>query len=175
VTIRDLRLPIEMSIKIRPIHLDDLPFMREMLYQSIFADPPPPRGILDEPAFSHYVEGWGRAHDFGFVAMDAESSNRVGSVWIRLLTHDDPGWGYLDDNTPEVSTLAVMPERRGQGIGTALMQTLLDYADVRYTQVSLSCDPRNPAMRLYERLGFVFIGINGTSHTMVRKRSVPEC
>jgi hypothetical protein len=35
--------------------------------------------------------------------------------------------------------------------------------------ISLSCDPANPAMRLYERLGFVAVGESGTSITMLKR------
>jgi ribosomal protein S18 acetylase RimI-like enzyme len=143
--------------------------MREMLYQSIFAHYPLPRGIIDEPEFKHYTAGWGQPHDAGFIAEDA-SGEPLGAAWLRLLTHEDPGWGYVDDETPEVCTLAVLPEWRGKGAGTALMQALLQHADARYAQVSLSCDPNNPAMRLYQRLGFIYHGISGTSHTLLRRR-----
>lgn len=154
---------------ISPATEADLPFMREMLYQSIFVQPPPPRSILDQPEFKHYIAGWGKPHDAGFIATDAASDEPIGATWIRLLTHDDPGWGYVDDDTPEVCTLAVMPQWRGRGVGTALMDALLRYVDVRYEQVSLSCDPNNPAMRLYQRLGFAYHSVSGTSHTLVRR------
>lgn len=144
--------------------------MREMLYQSIFVQPPPPRGILDQPEFRHYIEGWGRAHDAGFIAAtNSTNGDPIGATWIRLLTHDDPGWGYVDDHTPEVCTLAVIPQWRGRGVGTALMAALLQHTDARFEQVSLSCDPNNPAMRLYQRLGFAYHGVSGTSHTLVRR------
>ena len=158
-----------MTYSISPLVQTDLPFMREMLYQSIFVRPLLPRSIIDEPEFRHYVADWGQLHDVGFIATDVNDTP-IGVVWVRLLTHEDPGWGYVADDTPEVSTLAVLPEWRGQGVGTALMRALLDHADVRYRQVSLSCDPDNPAMHLYQRLGFVYHGVSGTSHTLLRKR-----
>ncbi len=159
-----------MDFKIRPILHTDLPFMREMLYQSIFVQPPLPRSVLDAPEFRHYISDWGKLHDAGFIAADSDSAP-VGAAWLRLLTQEDSGYGFVDDDTPEVCTLAVVPEWRGQGVGQALMVALLRYADGRYAQVSLSCDPNNPAMRLYQRVGFVYHGISGTSHTLLRKRA----
>jgi len=158
-----------MTFTLRSITHADLPFMCEMLYQSIFADPPLPRSILEAPEFRHYIADWGRPHDAGFLAMNADA-NPIGAAWIRLFTHDDPGFGYVDNDTPEVSTLAVVPEWRRKGIGMALMQALLSHADLHYAQVSLSCDPNNPAMHLYRQLGFAYWGINGGSHTLLRQR-----
>ena len=162
-----------MSYSISPLKRSDMPFMREMLYQSIFVQPPLPRSIIDAPEFKHYLAEWGKPHDAGFIAKDA-SGAPIGSVWMRVLTHDDPGWGYVDDATPEVSTLAVLPEWRARGVGTALMHAFLACADVRYQQVSLSCDPNNPALRLYQSLGFVGHSFSGTSHTLLRKRPTPD-
>ena len=155
---------------IRPITPADAPFMREMVYASIYAHEPLPHSIVDEPDFRHYHAHWGQPHDPGFVAADAHGTP-IGAIWIRQLTHDDPGWGYVADDVPEVGTLAVLAEWRGQGVGTALMHAMLDYADQHYARVSLSCDPANPAMHLYRRFGFTYHGVSGTSHTLVRKRS----
>jgi len=55
----------------------------------------------------------------------------------------------VDARTPELS-VAVLPGHRGLGIGTRLVAELLQSVDA----VSLSCDPANPARRLYVRLGF---------------------
>ena len=111
----DWRLEIVMSTPIRHVTVADLPFMREMLYQSIFAEPPLPRSILDTPEFRHYVDDWGHPHDAGFIAVDVASGEPLGAAWLRLLTHDHPGYGYVDDDTPEVCTLAVIPAARGRG------------------------------------------------------------
>jgi hypothetical protein len=48
------------------------------------------------------------------------------------------------------------------------MEELLARTADEFPAVSLSCDPANPAMRIYERLGFTAVGVSGTSITMVR-------
>jgi GNAT superfamily N-acetyltransferase len=58
-------------------------------------------------------------------------------------------YGFVDERTPELS-VAVLAAHRGKGIGSRLVDGLLQ--GVRAT--SLSCDPANPAWRLYVRLGF---------------------
>jgi GNAT superfamily N-acetyltransferase len=53
--------------------------------------------------------------------------------------------------------IAVTPERQGQGIGTALIQSVLDRCD--HGGVPAYLEASNPrSRRLYERLGFAFMG-----------------
>ena len=57
----------------------------------------------------------------------------------------------------------------GRGIGTALLTALLAMADARGCRaVTLSVEDGNAARRLYERSGFVRVGRNGGSDTLVR-------
>ena len=156
----------------RPTTPADEPFLWEMLYEAIYVpegNPLPERTILQEPALAHYVANWGQQPgDEGIIAVDSTNGQPVGTAWLRLFTAADPGWGFVDVETPEVS-LALLPAYRGQGIGTALLTALIEQARGHYPALSLSVDPQNPAMRLYERLGFTAVGAVGTSLTM-RKR-----
>ncbi|HEX9923644.1 MAG TPA: GNAT family N-acetyltransferase [Anaerolineae bacterium] len=157
------------SITIRPLTLADEPFLWDMLYQALYVpagQPPFPRDIMHEPDISRYAQGWGRADDQGFVALD--EGKPVGAVWLRLLTRDQRGFGYVDETTPELS-IALLPEYRGQGIGSKLIIHLLDQIQSRYDAVCLSVSPDNPAKRLYERLGFDVVGKNGTALTLVKR------
>ena len=65
--------------------------------------------------------------------------------------------------------MAVLPDCRGQGVGTALLEGLLAVARERYTVVSLSVSAENPAVKLYRRLGFAVCEQAGNSLTMVLK------
>lgn len=66
----------------------------------------------------------------------------------------------------------MLPEYRGNGIGTHLLSSVLDAAKAIYPAISLSVRKTNPALRLYQRLGFKFVegsdtinrtgGISGT-------------
>lgn len=146
----------------------DEPFLREMLFLAPFVPPgadPLPRLDVDAPELTHYVDGFGQPGDRGVIAV--ADSDRIGAAWVRQLTGADPGYGYVDDETPEL-TIAVLPEWRGRGVGMGLMEDLLGSLAGIVPAVSLSCDPANPAMRLYERLGFVPVGESGTSITMLK-------
>lgn len=154
---------------IRPLQPADEPFLWEMLYEAIYIPEggvKPERAILQEPALAHYVAGWGQQPgDVGLLALDPQSGQPVGAAWLRLFPATDPGWGFVDGDTPEIS-IAIVPAYRGQGIGTLLLTELIAQATGQYAALSLSVDPQNPAMRLYERLGFVVVGASGTSMTM---------
>ena len=110
--------------------------------------------------------GWGREGDCGFLASDAETSQPVGAVWLRLLVGKNQGYGYVNDDTPELS-IAVLPEYRGQGIGTQLLTYLLSSV-YGHSSISLSVSEDNPALRLYKRFGFVVVRKSTGSLTMKR-------
>ncbi|MGH2971459.1 MAG: GNAT family N-acetyltransferase [Gaiellaceae bacterium] len=110
------------------------------------------------PEAEKYIVGWGRPGDLGVVADDD-----VGAAWVRLFTREDHGYGFVAPDVPELS-IGVAQEARGRGVGTALLEELLS----RVGTVSLSVETDNPAVRLYERFGFVRVGYVGTSWTMQR-------
>ena len=154
------------TISVRPATDADEAFLREMVYAALFVpegQPPFAREVLDQPDISHYYRGFGdRAGDVGLVAL-RPSGEPVGAAWVRQLTGDDPGYGYVDDETPEL-TIAVEPTHRGRGLGTRLLAEL----GRAVPRCSLSVDHRNPARRLYERFGFTPVAFDGNSLTMLR-------
>ena len=146
--------------------MEDEPFLWEMLYQAIYVpegQTAPPRSVVRRPELVRYVRGWGREGDCGFLAGDA-ADQPVGAVWLRLLRGENKGYGFIDDNTPELS-IALLPDYRRQGIGSQLLAHLFASACGRST-VSLSVSLRNPSRRLYERFEFIIAGQSGESLTM---------
>lgn len=155
------------EFEVRPLTASDQPFLWEMLYQSLYVregEPPFERGILDDPEIAKYVRDWGRVNDSGFVAVD-EDNRPVGAIWLRLLKGEERGFGYVDERTPELG-MAVLPEYRGQGIGTALLSRLIEAAGDVYEHLSLSVAAGNRAIDLYRRAGFEVVGREGDSITM---------
>jgi ribosomal protein S18 acetylase RimI-like enzyme len=58
--------------------------------------------------------------------------------------------------------IALLPEHRNAGIGTRLVQSLLDEAIRTGKSVRLHVVTTNPAVRMYERLGFSTADDNGS-------------
>jgi ribosomal protein S18 acetylase RimI-like enzyme len=151
----------------RPWVEADTPLLWDMLLASIHVgagEQPVPRSILDQPDIAHYLVDFGQhPGDDAQIAVDANGAE-IGAAWVRRMSADEPGYGFVAEDVPELG-IAVVPEWRGLGVGTRLMSDLFE----RHPVVSLSVDTDNVgAIRLYERLGFVSVGVDGTATTMVR-------
>lgn len=157
-------------ITIRPATTDDEPFLWEMLAQAIYIGPDQPAVPLHvvrrNPELSRYVANWGRPGDFGVIA--ESGSTPIGAAWARVLPADEPGYGFIDEATPEL-TIAILPGFRGKGIGSRLLEALLDMAAETYHAISLSVTRENPARRLYRRFGFIAVAETITTVTMVHR------
>jgi GNAT superfamily N-acetyltransferase len=105
--------------------------------------------------------------DAGFLALGPTGVD-VGAVWLRMSPEGEAGYGYVAPDTPELS-LAVRPEHRGRGIGSALLDRMLQHADTHYAAVCLSVSSSNPALRLYERAGFSVVRSDRGTLTMLRQ------
>lgn len=153
---------------IAEITSSDEPFLWEMLYQAIHVPAgsvAPPRQIVNSPELSRYVRQWGQENDFGLKAVSTDDQQPVGAVWLRLMTGENRGYGYIDNLTPELS-IAVFAEHRGKGVGTRLLNKLFESIAGKHKSISLSVSDDNPAKGLYQRLGFVTVSREGTSLTM---------
>ena len=136
---------------IRPAGPQDVPFLRDMLRHAYYwrVDRVSESG---EPPVRRYVERWGRPGDTALIAI--QDFQRVGAAWYRLFKSDNAGYGFIDEGTPELS-IAVVPSRRGSGLGSELLEALLARARADgYGAISLSVEKGNPAVGLYERYGF---------------------
>ena len=108
--------------------------------------------VQENPDLARYVSGWGRRGDLGVVALQGDCA--VGAAWLRLWSEGDRGYGYVANEIPELA-IAVIPSLRGQEMGTALLNQLLQAAKSQFSAISLSTRADNPAVRLYQRMGFL--------------------
>ena len=139
---------------IRPAGPQDVPFLRDMLRHAYYwrVDQVSESG---EPPVQRYVERWGRPGDTALIAI--QDFQPVGAAWYRLFKADNGGYGFIDEETPELS-IAVVPSRRGSGLGSELLEALLARARADgYEALSLSVESDNPAVDVYKRAGFVVV------------------
>lgn len=89
---------------------------------------------------------------------------------IILYNKKKAGRFYTWENELEIRLIdiAMLPSFRGKGIGTTLLKQLIEKADRLQKKVSLHVEPDNPALKLYERMGFVYIKTNGRHFYMER-------
>jgi ribosomal protein S18 acetylase RimI-like enzyme len=146
----------------------DVPFLRDMLRHAYYWRWGTPEA--EEIPASRYVEGFGRPGDAAVIALD--EGFPVGAAWYRIFRTGAPGYGFVDESTPELS-IAVVPSRRGRGIGDELLSALIERARLEgYTALSLSVERENPALHLYERFGFRPVEERGD--TLVMKADLRE-
>jgi GNAT superfamily N-acetyltransferase len=141
-----------MDFVMRSLMVEDESIVWEMLRYA--AHESSIESVRQQPYLARYALDWGRIGDFGYVA--SIDSSPIGAAWLRLWLGEDRGFGYIKDEIPELA-IAVLPDYRGQGIGTKLLIQILGAAKLKYPAVSLSVRSNNPVVRLYERTGFIQI------------------
>jgi ribosomal-protein-alanine N-acetyltransferase len=127
-----------MSVRLRPMRSADLP--------AVLA--------LEEELF---------APDTWTAAMYRDELSRPDTRMYLVAEDDGELVGYAGliayDDEAHVSTIAVAPERQGEGIGSRLLDALLAEADRRSPAVILEVRADNElAQGLYRRRGFTEIG-----------------
>ena len=83
--------------------------------------------------------------DGGTVTVAEDAGEIVGVV----VTNDTHMSGYVPENL--LVYVATHRDRRGQGIGAAVMRAAIDGCE---GAIALHVEPDNPAVKLYEKLGF---------------------
>lgn len=90
-----------------------------------------------------------------------ESANivEVGGTPVGLLE-------YYHEHGHIISQIQIAPSQQGIGLGTRLIESLLEKADLERKSVLLRGLQSNSAKRLYERLGFQVIKTDEHEYTM---------
>jgi ribosomal protein S18 acetylase RimI-like enzyme len=149
------------AVQLRPIRPDD----RAFLYTVYAAT------RADEMA----LFGWDDAQKQTFLSMQFNAQHQYyfsqfphASFAILELNNEGIGRLYIDRQQHKIHLMdiALLPEFRGQGIGGALLRQLIDEAASTRKCVSIQVAHHNPAMRLYQRLGFVEVGDGGMYRQM---------
>jgi GNAT superfamily N-acetyltransferase len=100
-----------------------------------------------------------------FDAQDRHYREHYRAASFDILELDDVPIGRLYvarwADEIRIMELSLLPEHRGAGIGTRLVRSILDEAAREGKRTSVHVEQRNPARRLYERLGFVPVADRG--------------
>jgi ribosomal protein S18 acetylase RimI-like enzyme len=154
----EIVLPLSDQISFRPETLEDEAFLAK-LYATT-------RDI--EMALT----GWDAAQQEAFLRMQFQFQTthyrqHYGDALFQIILRDNAPIGriYLHYGPSQIRLMdiALLPEYRRSGIGSSILENLLREAAQLGKPVTLHVERFNPALRLYERLGFRMIedlGIN---------------
>ena len=159
------------EIKVREIQKSEIWKLEDMLYEAIYQPDKQnliPRSVLKIPEVYAYIKDFGKSKDD--YCLVAESYGKIiGAVWVRIISGIPKGYGYIDEETPEFA-ISLFKEYRNQGIGTNLMNKMIDYLKKNgYEKASLSVQKENYAVKLYKKLGFEIINENKEDYLMLLK------
>jgi GNAT superfamily N-acetyltransferase len=152
----------------------------------------PPAGIVYRPKsdadrpFLRYVYGTTRAGEMDLVQWTPEQKAefldmQFTAQWSHyeqyypdcaflVIERDGQPIGRIYiDRTPEeicLVDIVLLPEVRGAGLGSQLVHEILDEAQAAGKQVTIHVEHFNPAMHLYQRLGFEKIEETGVYYLM---------
>lgn len=143
-------------ITVRPVVLDDMPFLCRV-YASTREEE-----LMQVP--------WTATQKESFLQMQFEAQHRHYMEHYR-----DAAFGViLDDGVPvgrlyiarwpeeiRIVDISLLPEHRRRGIGSFLLRQILDEATATTRRVGIHVERFNPALHLYERLGFRAVADRG--------------
>jgi GNAT superfamily N-acetyltransferase len=161
----------ESSWGIRRATAADGEFLADMLVEAVNWSaewkPRSRRRVLSDPRTAHYIADWPRETDLGVIAEAA--SEPVGAAWVRFFPADDPAYGFVSSDVPEL-TIGVAVSWRGRGVGRTLLRAIAtSAAEAGIGRISLSVERKNFARGLYLSEGFAVVDASGPqSDTMVK-------
>lgn len=155
------------NLRLRPVAPDDAEFLYQ-LYRSTrweelasVAWPDAEKDAFLRQQFAlqsdHYGKHYAATTEFQVIEIDGERAGRLYVArWPREI---------------RIVDIALLPAYRGRGTGAHLLRGLLAEGASSSRTVSIHVERANPALRLYERLGFVFVEERGVYFFMERRPS----
>lgn len=146
-----------MSVSLRPITPEDMAFLLR-LYRS-----------TREEELAMVVD-WSEEQKDWFIRMQFDAQHAwyqehyIGASFDVVLVDGEPaGRLYVHRREKEIRLvdISLLPEVRGRGLGTTLLRDLCTEAEMAGKPLTIHVEKYNPAMRLYQRLGFTCIDENG--------------
>jgi ribosomal protein S18 acetylase RimI-like enzyme len=134
------------ALQLRPAQPADEPWQRQLfaslrgLDQAMLAACPP----LLEQQWQLQQRAFTNDHPGAQTRVILSANRAIGVITL----HQGP-------NTLRLLEIGLEPDCRGQGTGQRLLHALTKYADSQGQTLALAVMRHNPALRLYQRLGFV--------------------
>jgi ribosomal protein S18 acetylase RimI-like enzyme len=142
---------------------DDVPFLQR-LYASTRTEE------LAQAPWSEEQKQTFLAHQFA--AQRQHYRTQINDCLFQVIEKDGAPTGrlYLQwrETQLHVVDIALLPDARGQGVGTLLLEALIAAAADAGRALGIFVEKFNPALHLYRRLGFVEIGDTGVYLEMER-------
>jgi ribosomal protein S18 acetylase RimI-like enzyme len=157
------------AITIDPVLSSDEPF----LYQT----------FASTRAEEMALTGWNAGQQEAFLRMQYDAQRRSyqmqlpeAKYWVIRCDGSAAGRLILDRTAQEIHVvdIALLPEFRKRGIGSALMEAIIHEASHAAKTVRLHVERFNPAMPWYERLGFRVISSGPIYLEMVWRTAPPD-
>ena len=142
-------MPLPETIRLRPITHADEAFLYD-LYASTREE-------------ELKVVDWTAEQKHAFLQMQFRAQHAyyqehyAGSAFDVILAADVPAGRLYIARWPDemrIIDIALLPAWRGHGLGSAILRTLQDEAAATGKALTIHVERMNPALRLYERLGF---------------------
>ncbi len=156
------------AITFRPVRPEDEAFLRRVYASTRAAE----MALVD----------WGEAQKEAFLRMQFDAQRRYyqehyASARFDVILRDGQPVGrlYVDRLEREINIIdiALLPEHRNAGIGGAILHDLMVEADAAGKPIRIYVERFNPALRLYQRLGFQIRGDTGVYYRMERPPGAP--
>lgn len=148
--------------RLRPIAPDDEPFLRRLYAETRQSDLGP-LSFLPPDQLAVLLDMQYRAREQAY-----RSSYPTATFDVILLAESAMGRLSVDRASEQILIveIALLKAERGAGHGTYVIRALLDEAASSGRSVRLHVEHKNPAVRLYERLGFRVTGDHGVYAAM---------
>lgn len=137
------------QLTLRPITTDDLALLAQ-IYASTRAEELAQTDWTDEQKAAFLQQQFDAQHQY-------YQANYPGAQFQMVEEAGAPiGRLYLDrwDDQIRIMDVALLPAYRGRGVGTQLLEQILAEGRQLKLPVTIHVERFNPALRLYERLGF---------------------
>lgn len=139
-----------MTIEIREATRGETAELAKLRWRCTFERQPEPDDGLDDYIRS-FSAWWERREDY--MAVVAADGPRLVGVGFLALAARVPVPGALDRRTGDIQSVFVLPDHRGQGIGSSVVRALVEHGRERGCSRVIVHSGRR-AVPVYERAGF---------------------